>query len=513
MKFTLILLISMVAGFLALSQEIIWIRILMYSTGGLPQVFAYVLGSYLTGIAFGSWWARKLCSQNVEILLISKMFFFSSIIFYLALGLTSYFYTIFNGAVIYVFVGIVTIFTGAIFPLISHFGIKSKNIGQHLSLIYLFNIIGATLGSAVTGFYLMEHFPTIKIINFILISGLLASLIISFFSHDNKKKKIYFAFTLVSILSVYQIHDEIFSSFLEKIHFNNKFVKKGNYKYLKENRSGIIATHFDEDINCDVIYGGGVYDSCFNVEPDGPNGIERVYAIVKLHPYPKNILVIGLSSGSWVRALSYSKVFQTIDVVEINDGYLDLIKKYPEHAKIFEDPRISIHIDDGRKWLTRSNKKYDFILMNTTFHWRSYVSNLVSTDFLNLAKANLNSNGIIYYNATGSEDIIFTAAKNFNHVVRFGSFVAASDSPIGVETETAQSFASSFMNGDNQILTGSRAINKILSNELPNIRQEILTRKDLFEITDDNMAVEYKKHFSRYFNPELSWLRMFERLL
>ena len=96
MKFTLILLISMVAGFLALSQEIIWIRILMYSTGGLPQVFAYVLGSYLTGIAFGSWWARKLCSQNVEILLISKMFFFSSIIFYLALGLISYFYTIFK---------------------------------------------------------------------------------------------------------------------------------------------------------------------------------------------------------------------------------------------------------------------------------------------------------------------------------------------------------------------------------------------------------------------------------
>ena len=42
----------------------------------------------------------------------------------------------------------------------------------------------------------------------------------------------------------------------------------------------------------------------------------------------KKILIIGLSSGSWVRALSYSKNIEKIDVIEINHGYLDLINQY-----------------------------------------------------------------------------------------------------------------------------------------------------------------------------------------
>ena len=64
MRFIALLLLSSATGFLALAQEIIWVRIMMYYTGGRPEVFAYVLGSYLAGIAIGSWWTRKLCSQK-----------------------------------------------------------------------------------------------------------------------------------------------------------------------------------------------------------------------------------------------------------------------------------------------------------------------------------------------------------------------------------------------------------------------------------------------------------------
>ena len=86
MRFISVLLLSSATGFLALAQEIIWVRILMYYTGGRPQVFAYVLGSYLAGIAIGSWWTRKLCNQKVGSILISRMLFFSSFVFYLTIG-------------------------------------------------------------------------------------------------------------------------------------------------------------------------------------------------------------------------------------------------------------------------------------------------------------------------------------------------------------------------------------------------------------------------------------------
>ncbi len=512
MRFISVLLLSSATGFLALAQEIIWVRILMYYTGGRPQVFAYVLGSYLAGIAIGSWWSRKLCNQKVGTILISRMLFFSSIVFYFTIGLISYYPSIFTAPSIYILVGIVTVFTGTIFPLLAHFGINTQQVGQHLSWIYLFNIIGATFGSGITGFYLMENHSITNIVFFVLTAGLILSLFISLLSQRPKQVLVYFVLIGVSFIFIQQNHDAIFVSFLEKLHYKRDFVQKGNYKYSNENRSGIIATHFNKETGCDVIYGGGVYDSCFNVDPDGPNWIERVYAIVKLHPAPKNILVIGLSSGSWVRALTYSNIFEKIDVVEINHGYLDLIKQYPEHSKIFEDPRVTIHIDDGRRWLNHTDEKYDFILMNTTFHWRSYITNLVSSDFLNIIKNHLNPGGVVYYNTTGSEDIIYTAANIFSHVVRYGNFVAASDRTFSVGPAISRSFASTFMNGDKPVLIGSKAIKNILSNPLPDVREQILSRNDLFEITDDNMAVEYKKKLKYFFNPDMSWGEMYKRL-
>ena len=95
MRFISVLLLSSATGFLALAQEIIWVRILMYYTGGRPQVFAYVLGSYLAGIAIGSWWSRKLYNKKVGSILISRMIFLSSIVFYLTFGFISYYYTLF----------------------------------------------------------------------------------------------------------------------------------------------------------------------------------------------------------------------------------------------------------------------------------------------------------------------------------------------------------------------------------------------------------------------------------
>ena len=512
MKFISVILFSFATGFVALAQEIIWVRIMMYHTGGRPEVFAYVLGSFLAGIAIGSWWTRNLCNKKIGTSIISMMLFISSIVFYLSIGLISYFHTVFSGPYIYILVVFVTVFTGTIFPLLAHFGINPERVGQHLSWIYLSNIIGAIFGSGITGFYLMENYSITQIILFVSSAGLILSLFGSFVSQRSKQLIGKIVLIGISYVLILQWHDSVFASFLEKLHFKKDFVEKGNYKFLSETRSGIIAVHFNKENGCDYIYGGGVFDGCFSVDPDAPNMIDRVYAIVSLHSAPKNILVIGLSSGSWVRALTYSNVFEKIDVVEINHGYLDLIKKYPEHSKIFTDPRVTIHIDDGRRWLYRSKNKYDLILMNTTFHWRSYISNLVSSDFLKIIKSHLNPGGVVYYNTTNSEDIIYTAATIFKHVVRYSSFVAASDSPFPVDRANSRLFASTFLNGDELVLNDTEAIKKILNNPLTDISEQILLRKDLFKITDDNMAVEYRNKIRYFFNPEMSWEKMFKRL-
>ena len=511
MKLAIIFLLSALTGFLSLSQEIIWIRILMYATGGIPQVFAYVLGFFLIGIAVGSWWSKRQIEDGININLISKLFFTSSIIFYISTAIISYFYSFFSGITICLLIILPTTFSGAIFPIITHFSAKSENTGQYTSWIYFFNIIGSVLGSGITGFYLLEYYSLTDIVLFLLISGLIVSASIKLFNFESKNYNYSLAISILALI-IFYFNDNIFENYFEKIHFKHNYSEEVNYKHLNENRSGIISTLFDHDINCDIIYGGGVYDSCFNIKPDGPNAIDRIYAIVKLHKAPKKILIIGLSSGSWVRALSYSKNIEKIDVIEINHGYLDLIKQYSEHSKIFKDPRISIYIDDGRRWLTRSKEKYDFILMNTTFHWRSYISNLVSSEFLSIIKNHLKNDGVVYYNTTGSQDIIYTAANNFKHVTTYSNFVAASDSPIKIDSIFAENFASSFKNNGEDVLNGTIAIKRILNHPFNDVREKFISRKDLYEITDDNMAVEYKKPLKNIYNPELSWFKMLNRI-
>ena len=129
--------------------------------------------------------------------------------------------------------------------------------------------------------------------------------------------------------------------------------------------------------------GANVYDGKLNTDIfHNSNGIDRAYLLPVLKPEAKDILVIGLSTGSWVKVLSMMPNIEKITVIEINPAYIELIKTDPIVSDILKDKRIEIIFDDGRKWIKRkTDEKFDIILMNTTWYWRAYASNLLSQNF------------------------------------------------------------------------------------------------------------------------------------
>src|SRR5207248_3242918 len=195
-------------------------------------------------------------------------------------------------------------------------------------------------------------------------------------------------FTLV----FFAIHSGVYYDFLEKLHFQTHYDPSLHYKYLVENRSGIVSVMQDFSGLSDTVYGGAIYDGNFNVDPWlDSNGITRAYLIAALHNQPKRILEIGLASGSWSRVLAAYQPVEHITSIEINPGYLQLISHYPDAAPLLSDPKRTIHIDDGRRWLLRhADEKFDFILQNTTFHWRDHATNLLSVEYFQLCKSHLN---------------------------------------------------------------------------------------------------------------------------
>ncbi len=85
------------------------------------------------------------------------------------------------------------------------------------------------------------------------------------------------------------------------------------------------------------------------------------------HPDPTNVLVIGGGDGGVLREVGKHKCIESIDFCEIDEEIIKLSKEFlPQIACGFNDPRISIHIEDGSQFIERRKNKYDVIIVDSS---------------------------------------------------------------------------------------------------------------------------------------------------
>jgi spermidine synthase len=229
------------------------------------------------------------------------------------------------------------------------------------------------------------------------------------------------------------------------------------------------------------------------------NMLYRPFSVSYWHPTPRNLLVIGLSTGAWTQVLANHPQVEKITVVEINPGYLRLIGKYPQVSSLLSSPKISISIDDGRRWLLRNpDAKFDVIVSNTTFNWRSNVSNLLSKEFLELIRRHLDPGGVFFYNLTASEEAKLTGVTVFPYGLMIGSCLAVSDSPFQLDIDRWKRVMSTYrINGVPVLDPNNREHRKELD-DIAQIytsgpREEAIRAgsKATRLVTDDNMGNEW----------------------
>ncbi|HKX41608.1 MAG TPA: spermidine synthase, partial [Burkholderiaceae bacterium] len=207
---------------------------------------------------------------------------------------------------------------------------------------------------------------------------------------------------------------------------------KTAFAQVVENRSGIVTVD-----RSGTIFGNGVYDGHFNVElTRDVNGIVRPYALSLFHPAPREVLMIGLASGSWAQVLAHNPDVASLTVVEINPGYAGLVAADRSVASVLTNPKVKLVTDDGRRWLRlNTDRRFDAIVMNTSYHFRAHATNLLSSDFLDVLKAHLNPGGIVFYNTTDSSRVQRTGCSTFPHGARFTNHVVLSMTPIAWDFE------------------------------------------------------------------------------
>jgi len=423
-------------GFIALAYEIIWYRVYSFTTGGKASAFALLLAFYLAGIAIGSVIVQNACRDKLGNDLSRTLWAAACVVL---LGSISAF--LLGPAVAhsvvhipfgftYLFVLISAGLLGSAFPLLAHATIASgSGVGKGISYLYLSNILGSTLGSFLVGFVILNYWSTRATCTFLLCVGLIAFLALALLSKP-QAKRLSIAFSCAVCLALAASSRRIYSGMYERLLASHELVAERQFPEFVENRSGEIAVLQDG-----TIYGGGVYDGLFNTDlVEDSNGLFRAFAIAGMHPAPSDVLIIGLSSGSWAQVVANNLAVRDITIVEINPGYIPLIEKHKEVESLLQNPKVHIVIDDGRRWLvSHPDRKFDFILMNTTHHWRANASNLLSREFLGLIRMHLKPGGIEYYNTTWSEEAISTGISVFPYSLRVSGFLAVSDSPFTLD--------------------------------------------------------------------------------
>ena len=274
-----------------------------------------------------------------------------------------------------------------------------------------------------------------------------------------------------------------------------------------ENRSGIITVDTDR-----TVFGNGMYDGHFNVDlKHDNNGIVRPYALSLFHPVPRDVLMIGLSSGSWAQVVANNPAVRTLTVIEINPGYLKLIAQEPEVESLVANPKVTIVTDDGRRWLNLNPERhFDAIVSNTTWYFRANVTNLLSAEFFTLVKDHLNPGGIFFYNTTDSARAQRTGCVVFGEGARFTNHMVVSATPIDWDFQrwrrTLEVYRidgrGQFDPGsldDSVLLDKAEAMSASLNSKAPYAERPIEPCSDVLArtvgkeiMTDDNMGSEWR---------------------
>ncbi|MCV7173333.1 fused MFS/spermidine synthase [Mycobacterium manitobense] len=431
------LLLSALCGYIALSYEILWYRVYSFASGGVAQAFALLLGCYLLGIALGALASRRFCREPAageQVASLSGFVLFANLASYLLVPAAALITSVLHWGASLPLVAVAAGLLGAIFPLICHIAIApDARAGEGLSYLYLANIAGSALGSLITGFVLMDHWTLGGISLFLALLGIALSLVLLLAARGRTRQKKVLttraaAIALTAVVIVF-VQPWLFDGVYERLYFKDDYAGQ-RFAHLAENKSGVVSVTQDGEIQ-----GGGVYDGNFSTDlVDDRNLIVRAYALSLLHEAPRDVLMIGLSSGSWAQVIANNPQVENLTVVEINPAYLNVMKNYPGEAGVLDNPKMNVVIDDGRRWLARNpDRKFDFIVQNTSFNWRAHATDLLSKEYLDLVRGHLKPGGVSFYNTTGSAEAQRTGALEYPNALRFINFMAVSESPIAVD--------------------------------------------------------------------------------
>lgn len=455
---------AVASGFVTISTQVAWTRILTMIIGSSTYAFTIVVSLFLIGLAAGAWWiGRTKESQNlrstvliVEVLTAASLFFSLFIVnlipgFLVSTGMrmqiSSWAGLLFLQVVCAALLILVpALLMGMVMPLVLFWGGSQKEkavalVGQS----YAVNTIGAITGAFVTGFILIPRTST----KFTLIVASAICLIVAGCAYEplasvgdvalRRAIAVGLSVAMVFVLLVmappmnladlsigaYDSLIRVLAKSREGTSLESEDASADDHRLLMydEGPTSTVSVRRDRGTISMAINGRtNASDSKF----DMPTQVMLSQIPMLVAPRINNGLIIGFATGVSVGSMLQSPI-GSVTCVELESSTLEG-SRFFEHVNNLplNDPRTSVIIDDARTFLRVTPNRYDVIVSEPSHPWVPGVANLFTQEFFELGRERLSEQGVfvqwlqIYQLSTDSlRSALATYHKVFPHVLVF----------------------------------------------------------------------------------------------
>ena len=330
-------------------------------------------------------------------------------------------------------IGPPTFMAGFSFPLVQRaVHTDLAHVGRRVGVLLAANILGSTLGAFVTGWILLDVLGTSGTVKLVFILsaafGVLAVRELTTAKRAGVRRTAVVVTALVAVSVVVAMPGG--RLLWARLHGTTP-----SSVIVAEDGSGLAVLKAERaDFRRVVVVINGLGQSWI---PYG--GVHTVLGALPafVHPNPRSAAVIGLGSGDTLFAMAGRPELQRVTSIEIITPQLVTLRElsrstgYPGVRRILADPRIEYVAGDGRLYLRRAGRKYDIIEADALYPTAAYSGNLYSDAYFRLLRDHLNPGGLAVTWAPTAR-VARTFATVFPYVWHSQAIMMGSDAPIEV---------------------------------------------------------------------------------
>jgi spermidine synthase len=447
------------SGFLALSLEVLWFRLIDVGVKSTAYTFGTVLCIYLLGLGVGSLVGGRRASRlgsplaaflDYQVALLACAGFAVAVLAALPPGTPVYrwffdywrqdaFFQIgvdWNaGALTRLYALLPLLLYGAPTVLMGlSFGALQRAVqddpatsGCKVGYLQAANIVGCAAGSLLTGLVLLERVGTAGALRLLLGTGLVVFLLVRAATVGLSRGLLARGALAALVLLALPSNEALW----KRLH---GITVSSPPSFIGEDSSAVSV----------IVPGtGDRWRISVNGLPHSWLPYEGIHTLLGavpaiVHPAPTDVAVIGLGSGETAWAVACRPETRRVEVFEIAAAQAGLLRRavvvapFHDLRLLLSDPRVRMEAADGRQALLRTEARYDLIQIDAVHRTSAGSGNLYSLEFFRLCAGRLKPGGIVCSQKPGRR-VGLTFAEAFPHTLDFGNFIVGSNDPLPVD--------------------------------------------------------------------------------